>query len=125
MIIGTGIDAVEIRRMRKFDAASAFIRRMFTEEERAAAPSAPEAAAAYYAARFAVREAVYKALAPGLGGRCIDLREIASLHRPDGSPYLVESLYMKELLRKAGAAAVHISVTTEAGLAIAVAVAEK
>ncbi len=122
MIIGVGIDAVEIERMRKFDPASAFVRRVFTEEERAAVSGD---AAAYYAARFAVKEAVYKALAPALDGEAVDLRQISSLHRPDGSPYAADTIYMKKLLQKAGADTVHISVTTEAGLAIAIAVAER
>ncbi|PYS82858.1 MAG: 4'-phosphopantetheinyl transferase [Acidobacteria bacterium] len=66
MIISIGIDIIEIRRV-----SEALMRtprlgeRVFTEEERAYCDSRGAASAQHYAARFAAKEAAFKALRTG------------------------------------------------------------
>lgn len=119
MILGIGTDLCSISRVEKIlnreGEDGAFFRRTFTEAERMEA-SARHDRAQFYAARFAVKEAVAKAL------RCrTDLREIESLHREDGSPYV----RLSENLQKLGVSRLHLSITHEGDSALAFVVAEK
>lgn len=72
MIIGIGTDIVEIQRVKKaFDKVGApLVRRLLTPGEQAQARQLPETRrAAFYAKRFAGKEAVAKALGVGIGSR--------------------------------------------------------
>ena len=66
MIIGTGVDIVEIDRIRRLTERQGdrFIRRLFTEEERRFC-SRRRDPAPHYSARFAAKEALFKALGTG------------------------------------------------------------
>ncbi len=66
MIIGVGIDLIEIERIGKAIARQAFIARVFTPAEQAYCDSRKAGRSASYAARFAGKEAVLKALGTGL-----------------------------------------------------------
>ena len=79
--------------------------------------------ACFLAARFAVKEAVYKAVAP-LTKKGFDFRNVESLHHPDGSPYVSITEQLKLCLDEAGVTALHLSVTTEGDFAQAVVIAE-
>ena len=121
MIHGVGIDICQISRIEDLLSRSgedgAFFRRGFTERERAEAEKRRDKAC-FYAGRFAVKEAVRKAV--GFG----DLRQIESLHRDDGSPYVCMENDFGCKLREAGLT-VHISVSNEGDSAVALAIAEK
>jgi holo-[acyl-carrier protein] synthase len=66
MIIGTGIDTVEIVRFKKWHAKSyQSLCRLFSEEEIAYCMQQPLLSAQRFAVRFAAREAVYKAISEG------------------------------------------------------------
>ena len=110
MIKGIGVDTVEISRMVKSLSISSFLTSTFTHAEIANEHGNREE---YYATRFACKEAVFKAL-----GIKMDLRKIETLNREDGSPYVV----MRE---EYGDVRIHISITTEAGLATAFCVVEQ
>lgn len=72
MIIGIGTDIVEIRRVGKaFErSGAALVRRVLTAREQAQAAALPESRRmAFYAKRFAGKEAVAKALGVGIGGQ--------------------------------------------------------
>ena len=71
----------------------------------------------YYATRFASKEAVYKAISKYID---IDLRTIETLNQIDGSPYVVYN----EVFSHIGIEKIHISITTESGLAMAYCVVE-
>ncbi len=126
MIRGIGIDSCMISRIQKIidreGLDGPFIRRVFSEAERGEA-AGKHHRADFYAARFAVKEAVFKAVAPG-AGECFDLRLIESLHRPDGSPYISVTDALRPLLSRAGIQTLHLSVTTEGDFAVAFVVAE-
>ena len=126
MIKGIGTDLCSISRIRRIldreGPDGPFIRRVFTPAERQEA-SGRHDAAAFYAARFAVKEAVFKAVSPA-AGRNFDLRLVESLHHPDGSPYVSITDDLRPLLRDADVSVIHLSVTTEGDFAQAFAIAE-
>ena len=120
-----GIDTVYIPRIEKLlnDGNTAFFEHTFTEAENSAAPNSRRRAE-YYAARFACKEAVFKAVAPLLKGAHFDLRKVETLHHKDGSPYVVIDDYLQNLLDEAGIEKLLISVTTEQDYASAIVLAE-
>ena len=79
--------------------------------------------AAFYAARFAVKEAVFKAVAP-LTEKGFDLRIVESIHRPDGSPAVRVTEKLAPYLKEADIGTLYLSITTEGDYAAAMVVAE-
>jgi holo-[acyl-carrier protein] synthase len=80
MILGIGIDIIEIARVRGAISQAAFQQRVFTEAEQQYCESRGAQKAASYAARWAGKEAVMKAFGTGLrGGRMVDIEIL-----PDG-----------------------------------------
>lgn len=74
MIIGVGIDIVEIDRIAAAIARDTFVRRIFTPGEQVYCEGRGRQRAASYGARFAGKEALLKALGTGLsGGRWQDI----------------------------------------------------
>jgi holo-[acyl-carrier protein] synthase len=91
MILGVGTDIVDCRRISAALArhGGRFERRIFTPLERAAAKSSADPAL-FFAKRFAVKEAVYKALnASGVLGR--GWLEAETLREAGGAPLLTLS----------------------------------
>ncbi len=86
MILGVGTDIVDARRIAKsIDRFSnKFTARIFTEAERVAA-AATDQPQAYFAKRFAAKEAVYKALS-GAGVSGLRWQQAETLSLPNGSP---------------------------------------
>lgn len=62
MIVGVGCDIIEIERIARAIKRESFIRRVFTAEEAGYCQRRGQQAAASFAARFAAKEAVLKAL---------------------------------------------------------------
>ena len=87
MILGVGTDIVDARRIGKSidQFADKFTDRIFTIAERAAAAtSQPQA---YFAKRFAAKEAVYKALS-GAGMSGLGWQQAETLSLPNGAPVM-------------------------------------
>ena len=125
MVKGVGIDLVEISRIRDLmekHTGEAFVRRTFTDAEREEAAQRHDPAA-YYAARFAAKEAVFKAVGPLTPSKAFDLRIVETLNREDGSPYVHVTPKLAPILADAGVAALHISITDEGDYAAAFVVA--
>ena len=126
MVKGIGVDLCSISRIQKIldreGPEGAFFRRAFSAAEREAASHRHDLAA-YYAARFAVKEAVFKAVAP-LTEKGFDLRIVESVHRPDGSPIVCMTDALRPFLEEAGIGTLHLSVSTEGDYAAAFVVAE-
>lgn len=126
MVKGVGVDLCSISRIQKIldreGPDGAFFRRAFSEVEQETA-SLRHDLAAYYAARFAVKEAVFKAVAP-LTKNGFDLRIVESVHRPDGSPIVCITDALRPYLEEAGIGTLHLSITTEGDYAAAFVVAE-
>lgn len=80
MILGTGIDIIEIERIKKAIKNKRFLERVFTTNEIKYCQSRGAQSAASYAARFAGKEAVLKAFGTGLvKGTLLDIEIL-----PDG-----------------------------------------
>jgi holo-[acyl-carrier protein] synthase len=88
MILGIGSDLVDIRRIESVIArhGERFLRRVFTEVERAKAERRA-AAAATYAKRFAAKEACAKALGTGMRAG-VFWRDIGVINLASGRPTL-------------------------------------
>ena len=85
MILKTGIDIIEIPRIQAAldHHGERFLQRVFTPAEIAECHGRAEA----LAARFAAKEAATKALGTGIG--LVSWREIETLHKRSGEPYLI------------------------------------
>jgi holo-[acyl-carrier protein] synthase len=89
MILGIGSDLCNIERIQKsLDRfGERFVRRVFTEAERAKAERRPFTRAGTYAKRFAAKEAFAKAVGTGFK-RGIFMRDIGVVNLPSGAPTL-------------------------------------
>ena len=112
----TGIDLIEIERIRRALERPGFRERCFTEAERAYCDSKPNPAESY-AARFAGKEAVGKALGSGVR---FTWREIEIAGRP--KPGVKLSGSTKAWAERVGAGRIELSMTHSRDLAQAVCV---
>ena len=124
MIIAIGIDLVEVSRLEEVFArrGERFRARVFTEGE----ISYCEALAskfASYAARFAAKEAVMKALGTGWS-EGVGWKDIEVVSQPGGAPAIHLHKRALERMREISATRVHISLTHSGNLAIAQVVLE-
>lgn len=110
-IYGIGIDVVEVERIASAIArhGELFLTRLFTPAERAycSAQKKPEL---HYAARFAAKEAVSKALGTGIGGQAAWL-DLEITRDPSGAPKLVLTGAAAEFTKLHGITDVQISLT--------------
>lgn len=121
---GLGIDLCGVERIeRELKRSDAFLRRFFTNSERAYIASRGQMGAQSAAAMFAAKEAFLKAVGAGIGGG-IALDEIAVEHLPGGSPAYRLTGTAQARLGELGAERAFLSLTHEAGMAAAVCVIE-
>jgi len=123
LIIGTGTDLIDIRRIEKTLGrfGDRFTQRCFTEIEQAKSDRRKERAASY-AKRYAAKEAGAKALGTGIA-RGVSWKEIGVVNLPGGKPTLElkgRALDWLAMLTPEGMTAfVHISITDEPPYALA------
>lgn len=120
MIFGIGIDIIEISRMKHAIEKRHFVERVFTEKEIAYCKSRGVQALASYAARFAGKEAVLKALGTGLRGGAMTDIEIL----PDalGCPKVHLFRYFQEQVRVLKIGEIYISLSHAKEYAVAQAI---
>ncbi len=125
MIIGVGIDLVQIERMeRAFDRfGEAFLQRVFCPGEISWCKKKQNPYPCF-AARFAAKEAFVKALGTGFSGG-ITLKDIWIERLDTGAPVLRFSNRAKQMMEELGSSRVHVSLTHEMDVAAAVVVMEK
>ncbi len=127
MITGIGVDLCQISRIQKIldheGLDGPFFQRAFTVAEQTEAKARSDKAA-FYASRFASKEAVFKALSSS-GAASFDMRLIETLHDEFGRPYVHIAGAIKSIIAESGICSVHISVTTDGDYAEAFAIAEK
>ncbi len=115
MIVGVGIDVVDIARfMAMVERTPALRTRLFTPEERDLPPAS-------LAARFAAKEAIAKALGAPVGMRwhdCTVTRE------PGAAPRVHAVGTVAARMAELGVARLHLSLSHDAGIASATCVAE-
>jgi holo-[acyl-carrier protein] synthase len=120
-MIGVGIDAVEVPRFRKVAARTpGIIHRLFTDTERAYCERRKDPTERY-AARFAAKEAVMKAMGVGVGA--CKWREIEVVRARSGQPSVALSGGAAALADRKGVRGWRLSLTHTESMAEAVAVA--
>ncbi|WP_417136220.1 holo-ACP synthase [Phascolarctobacterium succinatutens] len=122
MIVGVGCDIIEIERITRAIKSESFIRRVFTAEEAAYCQRRGQQAAASFAARFAAKEAVLKALGTGL--REGSLQEIAVDNDGLGKPLVQLSGHFAMLAKQLGVKNIQISLSHSRELATAYVIME-
>ena len=122
MVLGAGTDLLAVERIARYlEDGGAFLHRAYTEAERREAAERPDKAL-YYAGRFAGKEAVFKCLRELPRAFCWN--EIEILTGPCGAPEVHLRGSCLARAREMGIRTLHLSLTNEADLAAAFAVAE-
>lgn len=115
MIVGVGIDVVDIARFaERLERTPRLGERLFTVEERGLRPAS-------MAARFAAKEALAKALGAPVGLRWTDATVV---REDDGRPHLRVTGTVAARAAELGVERFHLSLSHDAGIASAVVVAE-
>ncbi len=124
MILGTGIDLIEVERVeasfQKF--GDRFVKRILHPDEIAYC-LAHKKPGPFLAARFAAKEAVSKAFGTGIGAT-LGWHDIEIGKKPSGEPFVVLHGGALKLLAERGGRIVHLSLTHTAMHAAAVAILE-
>lgn len=119
---GIGVDMLEIERMERVIARRPnFVARVFTEEERAYCDRSARPAE-HYAARFAAREAVLKALGTGFSDG-VGLRDVSVSRDDAGRPHVVLTGRAAEIAREGGVREIALSISHTHDVAVANAIA--
>jgi holo-[acyl-carrier protein] synthase len=124
LLIGIGIDIADQNRFKEgLDKyGDGFLRQILTEQE-------IKACARYrfpiehYAGKFAVKEAFMKAAGTGL--RELNFQDIEVLNRESGAPYILTSGKAETIIIERGITQVHVSLSHDGNMAVAVVVLEK
>lgn len=111
MIVGLGVDIVEVARIRRAMSRPNFVARILTERERER-----ELTVAYVAGRWAAKEAVAKAWGSPLGWHDVEI-----LNGPDGSPF---ARVLNRAHQSGSEVRLTVSLSHEKGHAVAVAAVE-
>ena len=124
MILGTGIDLIEVSRVQashdKF--GERFLHRILRPEEIFYCLSHKHPAP-HIAARFAAKEAISKAFGTGIGSQ-LTWHDMEVGRRPSGEPYVILHDGGQKLLLERGAARLHLSLSHTAQYATAMAILE-
>jgi holo-[acyl-carrier protein] synthase len=113
MIDGIGIDVVDIARFKEsLERTPHLAEKLFTESERKKPVSS-------LAARFAAKEALYKALSPARG---LQWHDAEVINHENGKP---DFLFRGEIAELIDGATVHLSLSHDAGIASAMVVIER
>ena len=111
MIIGVGVDLVEISRFKELRLNDNFITRIFSHSEK-------DLEVQSLAGHFAAREALYKALP---NKTLFNLRDIQIINRIDGKP---EFVFDNDLLKFFISNNVHLTISHSSEIAIAMVIIE-
>ena len=124
MILGTGIDLIEVARVaasfEKF--GERFVNRILLPDEIAYCLSHQQPAP-FLAVRFAAKEAVSKAFGTGIGAQ-LGWQDIEIRRRKSGEPFVLLHGKGAELLAARGARRLHVSLTHTENYAAATAILE-
>jgi holo-[acyl-carrier protein] synthase len=124
VVVGLGLDVVEVARIRKIlegpsEHARRFVARCFTAREQAYCRKERDPSARY-AARFAAKEAASKALGVPRGIAFLDVEIL----REDGAPTLALDGPASRAAVRLGVTRTFLSLTHDGGVAVAVVVLE-
>ena len=105
MIIGTGVDLIEISRISKAVANEQFQKRVYTEFELGESKMLSHRLAGY----FAAKEALLKAMGTGLSG--FSWQEIEIRHDTQGAPYFKVYDKVADYLQAKNVVNMHLSIS--------------
>ena len=115
MILGIGVDVVDLTRFEKaVGNTPAFAERLFTEAERKLPLHS-------LAGRFAAKEALIKAIGDSTGVRWHDMEVVSN---ELGDPSFVLHNAVERIVRDKGVEHIHLSMSHDAGIAIAYVIVE-
>lgn len=124
MIIGVGTDVVNISRIeqavQRF--GERFIKKVFTDEEEKACKDKKDRLP-FLASRFAAKEAVLKAIGTGISNG-IGFKDVEVSREHGKRPEIILHGKGKEMAGALGVKNIHLSITHDAGLAVAFVVVE-
>ncbi len=124
MILGTGVDIIEVNRVgEKLARGNGFRELVFAPEEIAYCEKQahPEE---HFAARFAAKEAFFKALGTGWRNGTA-FHEIVVEHNENGQPQMRLTGQTAETLSGSGIGRIHLSLSHVAATAVAIVILEK
>jgi holo-[acyl-carrier protein] synthase len=123
-IIGIGIDIIEVERIKKaVKKQRVFLDRIYSDKEIKLSQRG-KFRFEELAGRFAVKEAVLKAIKTGWR-KGIKFNEIAVLNEPSGAPYIVLSGRAREVADALGVAHIHVSISHTKDIAVGMAIVTK
>ena len=124
MIYGIGTDLVDIERVNKIllKNRDGFIKRVLSEHEQALFANKADSAA-YFAKRFAAKEAFAKALGTGIG-RVVSFQDLTIRNNENGKPHFIPSEKLRQYLVEKNIKQAHLSISDESQNAIAFVVLE-
>ena len=124
MIYGIGTDLVDIERVKTILSKNrdGFIKRVLSEHEQALFANKADSAA-YFAKRFAAKEAFAKALGTGIG-RVVSFQDLTVRNNENGKPHFIPSEKLRQYLVENNIKQAHLSISDENQNAIAFVVLE-
>lgn len=122
MIIGIGIDLVEIKRIEKNINETTFLQKYFTVDENKLFELSKHKAQTV-AGNFASKEAISKAI--GTGFRGFSLTDIEILRDEMGNPYVNSYGSFKSILNELKIDTIHVSISNTKEYAVANAICER
>ena len=125
MILGMGTDIVEISRIRKLlrKNSAEFLSRVYTENE-IHESGAKKNSAEYLAGRWAVKEALSKALGCGIGANC-NWKDICTTNNAKGAPKVRLAGTASKTAKTKGARKIHVSISHEKHYACSTVILER
>lgn len=121
MIVGTGTDIIEVERVEHALTRDGLKEKIFSEREQAYCNQGNSVQC--YAARFAAKEAFFKALGTGWRGK-MKITEVEVLNDDLGKPFIELSGSALELFQQRGGRHIHLSLSHIKQLATAFVVIE-
>jgi len=123
MIVGIGIDLIEIKKIAKDIHSDVYLHKVFTEAEIVDCKSSMNSVERF-AGRFAAKEAFMKAIGNGIR-QGVWFKQIEILNRESGQPYVQVSGEAEARLNELNILNIHVSITHTKAAAAAVVILEK
>ena len=121
-VLGIGIDLVSISEIKDLNERTkgAFVKKTYTEKELELASVASNYFE-FLAGRFAVKEAVYKAICGSFPDISFDFRRVETIKLSNGAPKFMPNSELLKIMEDIGAADIKISISNQGDFAIAIA----
>jgi len=125
VIVGVGTDIIEVARIRRVieQHGDRFLRHILTGVELDRAPL-KQGKYAFFAGRWAAKEALAKALGTGIGASCA-WTDIEVINNGDGKPQIQLKGQALQTAEKMDVSRIHVSISHEKALACAVVILEQ